>query len=48
MVNFKNEILIYVLDDEGHTKMFSTLATINSNSFNELGVPLIKYNKIDN
>ncbi|CDW84907.1 transmembrane protein 231 [Stylonychia lemnae] len=46
-VVFTNKLLLEVLDQNGHSKMFSTLKSINQLSTNEIGVPLIKYSKFD-
>ena len=47
-VQFKNEIVLEVLDIQGNSRTFSTVQAINSLTLNELGVPLIKLNKFDN
>ena len=46
-VQFKNELVLSVLDSKGNSKMFSTVKDINRESLNEMGVPLIRMNQED-
>jgi hypothetical protein len=46
-VTFRDELILNILDNQGNSTMYSTVKSINDQSYNELGQPLIRLNNFD-